>query len=157
MKYTTPPFLDRATAPTYDPNADPESGGDPRQKTIENARKTLHDALLNDPDGMSFLAGRGVSPLVTLKTIPIDQPRLHRIASPAGTYKRTALRRCKGSSPGLANDDDRKRYGTKPQGTEMRLNRGDRIAGVDGLQLRESQAWTACNSAGIFSGLEANK
>src|SRR6267142_1572024 len=29
---------------------------------------------------------------------------------------RTALRRCKGSSPGLANDDDRKRHGTKPQG-----------------------------------------
>jgi Nucleotidyl transferase AbiEii toxin, Type IV TA system len=49
---------------------------------------------------------------------------------------RTALRRCKGSSPGLANDDDRKRHDAKPQGTEMRLNRGDRIAGVDGLQLR---------------------
>jgi hypothetical protein len=37
----------------------------------------------------------------------------------------------------LANDDGRNHTKTDPEGTEMRLNRGDRIAGVDGLQLRK--------------------
>jgi hypothetical protein len=39
--------------------------------------------------------------------------------------------------PELANDDDESGTWTKPQGEEMRLNRGDRIAGIDGLHLRK--------------------
>jgi hypothetical protein len=36
----------------------------------------------------------------------------------------------------LASGDGRNHIKIDPEGTEMRLNRGDRIAGVDGVQLR---------------------
>jgi RHS repeat-associated protein len=48
------------------------SSGDQRQKQIQATRSTLYDALLNDPDCLSFLAGRGGMPLGTLGTISIN-------------------------------------------------------------------------------------